>query len=358
MPSFDASSLQAVVLHHVGNRQSDEGFILSQEVLPLSEQLQNLLVSYFLTPFKAEEYYQLYCEEGPDENQIFRLAGEIFDDDSRFVPASQEVARRLYDVCQHPNIKSGDLFVVLFHDVTLNGETMDALGIFKSENKERFIKVQRSDEEWSRAEDDLSATASFSLEPDQGIDIHKLDKGAIIFNTERDKGFVVSVVDATNKGADALYWKDDFLHIRQRQDEYYNTHEVMQVCKQFVSKELPQQFEVSKVDQADIINKSLKFFKQNEQFDMEDFNRDVLAQPEVIDSFQQYKKQYEEDREVQIPEQFAINENAVKKNSRGLKSVIKLDKNFHIYVHGDRKLIEQGEDEKGKFYKVYYHEET
>ena len=33
------------------------------------------------------------------------------------------------------------------------------------------------------------------------------------------------------------------------------------------------------------------------------------------------------------------------------------DCNFHIYVHGNRNLLEQGEDEKGKFYKVYYQEE-
>lgn len=32
--------------------------------------------------------------------------------------------------------------------------------------------------------------------------------------------------------------------------------------------------------------------------------------------------------------------------------------NFHIYVHGNRQLIEQGADEKGKYYKVYYQEES
>ena len=38
--------------------------------------------------------------------------------------------------------------------------------------------------------------------------------------------------------------------------------------------------------------------------------------------------------------------------------VIKLDKNFHFYVHGSRELIEQGVDEEGrKFYKIYYKEE-
>jgi hypothetical protein len=53
-----------------------------------------------------------------------------------------------------------------------------------------------------------------------------------------------------------------------------------------------------------------------------------------------------------------FSESAVKKQARVFKSVIKLDKNFHIYVHGNRELIEQGTDEKGKYYKVYYKEES
>ncbi|MDR2511118.1 MAG: nucleoid-associated protein, partial [Bacteroidales bacterium] len=55
---------------------------------------------------------------------------------------------------------------------------------------------------------------------------------------------------------------------------------------------------------------------------------------------------------------FVISDSAVKKQSRTFKSVIKLDKNFHIYVHGDSNLIQQGEDDKGKFYKIRYQEEN
>ena len=46
----------------------------------------------------------------------------------------------------------------------------------------------------------------------------------------------------------------------------------------------------------------------------------------------------------------------LKKEMKVLKSVIKLDKNFHIYVHGRRDLIERGFDEgKGKkYYKVFF----
>ena len=48
----------------------------------------------------------------------------------------------------------------------------------------------------------------------------------------------------------------------------------------------------------------------------------------------------------------------MKKQARVFKSVLKLDKNFHIYIHGDRNRIERGVDEQGrKYYKIYYDQE-
>ena len=38
------------------------------------------------------------------------------------------------------------------------------------------------------------------------------------------------------------------------------------------------------------------------------------------------------------------------------KQVIRLDKNFHVYVHGDKTKIEEGVNEKGKFLKLYFNE--
>jgi hypothetical protein len=38
------------------------------------------------------------------------------------------------------------------------------------------------------------------------------------------------------------------------------------------------------------------------------------------------------------------------------KLVVKLDKNFHIYIHGKRDKITEGVDDKGKFIKLYYDE--
>jgi len=75
--------------------------------------------------------------------------------------------------------------------------------------------------------------------------------------------------------------------------------------------------------------------------------------------FMQYKTDYEQRYETPIEDEFAISNAAVKKQARIYKSVLKLDRNFHIYIHGSSELIEKGVDEDGrKYYKIYYQEET
>ncbi len=84
---------------------------------------------------------------------------------------------------------------------------------------------------------------------------------------------------------------------------------------------------------------------------------EVLQDESVIESFSNFKSDYEQDMQISISEDFPINNQAVKKQQRHFKSIIKLDKNFHIYIHGDRKMIETGQDDKGKFYRLYFEQE-
>ena len=78
----------------------------------------------------------------------------------------------------------------------------------------------------------------------------------------------------------------------------------------------------------------------------------------MIKAFRQFEANYAEQNDVDIPDTFGISTQAVKKQSRVFKSVLKLDKNFHIYIHGDKELIEKGVEKDGrKYYKIYYTEE-
>ncbi len=341
---FLNSTIEKCGLHFVGNKVADDGLCLSDSLLELKNDLNNVLINYFINSFSSEEYFELYHDSGIEYNVVYGAVSQIFDNPETLYDQSLNLAKHLYDQSTHPKIKGGEFYTVYFKDCIVDGDTVDAVGLFKSENKDTFLKVLRED-------------GNFNLESEQGINIKKLDKGCLIFNKERENGYVVAVVDNTNKGIEAQYWIDDFLHIRQRKDEYANTQNVMAMAKSFVTKELPKEFEVSKADQIDLLNKSLKFFKEKDTFDIEDFANEVIEQPEVIESFHNFKRNYESENDIVIDDTFAISNYAFKKQQRSYKRIINLDKKIQIIINGNRQNVEQGEDERGKYYKVYYSEE-
>ena len=333
-----------MTIHKVGNKLRDEKYLLSNSLLQLYNTIDDNLINYFVLPFTSDEYFQLYHDSGIEYNVVYGAVSQIFDDVETLYDQSVSLAKHLYDQSTHPKIKGGEFYTVYFKDCIVDGDTVDAVGLFKSENKDTFLKVLRED-------------GNFNLESEQGINIKKLEKGCLIFNKERENGYIVAVVDNTNKGIEAQYWIDDFLHIRQRKDEYANTQNVMAMAKNFVTKEVPKEFEVSKADQIDLLNKSLKFFKEKETFDIEDFANEVIEQPEVIESFHSFKRNYESENDIVIDDSFSISSNAFKKQQRSYKRIINLDKKIQIIINGNRQNVEQGEDERGKFYKVYYNME-
>lgn len=337
------NSITDIIAHKVGNSSTDTDFKISKSQLKIDTNLSALLVRYFVAPFKGNEYYNLFHSSAIGLNEVYTYVSRIFDNKASFYEQSVNLAKHLYEQSTHPKVKPGEFYVVYFKGCIVDGNTTDAVGLFKSENKDTFLKVYPKGD-------------AFEIESQQGVNINKLDKGCLIFNIEKENGYVISIVDNNNKGAEAKYWKDDFLHIKPRKDEYYNTQNVMSLCKDFVTQGLPQS--ISKTDQVDILNKSVKYFKENESFNMSAFSNEVITNPDLIEIFNRYKSEFELARELAILENFSISESAVKKQARSIKSVIKLDKNFHIYVHGCKDLIQQGREEDGrKYYKIYYTDE-
>lgn len=344
--SYLISQISGLAIHNVGNKNNGEGIHLSQQNTIPDSSLAEILVSYFTSSFKTGEYYNLHHESDLSLNEVFVYAGRIFDDPGSLFRQSVNLAKHLYNCSTHPKIKGGEFYTVYFPECTFEGDTAGAVGLFKSESKDTFLKVKPSE-------------VSYAIESHNGINVNKLDKGCIIFNKERDKGFVVAVVDNSGKGADAAYWIDNFLQLYQRSDDFHNTSNVLSLCKAFITKQLPQEYEVTKADQADFLNKSIKFFKDKDNFSMGEFADEVMEQPDLIEKFRKFKTDYEEQTDQLIADSFEINDTAVKKQARIFKSVLKLDRNFHIYIHGDRDLISQGVEPDGrKFYKIYFREES
>ena len=168
------------------------------------------------------------------------------------------------------------------------------------------------------------------------------------------------IFDSNGKGEEAQYWKDKFLGVLIKQNEFLQTQGFLTLTKNFVTQQLPGEFEVSKTEQIDILNRSMDYFKTHGNFDRNEFETEVLHHDDLIQSFRSYDEQYRKSHELDPMESFEISPHAVKRQARVFKSVIKLDRNFHIYVHGDRELIEKGYDEAmGKhFYKIYFDHEV
>jgi hypothetical protein len=104
----------------------------------------------------------------------------------------------------------------------------------------------------------------------------------------------------------------------------------------------------------------VQYFTDNEEFVAIDFEKKVLREPEVIDAYRDYRKQFAEQHNLLTRDTFDIAEPAVKKEKKFFRSVIKLDKNFHVYVHGNPNMIEKGfDDTRGKYYyKLFFEEES
>lgn len=332
-----------IIVHKVGNKINQENMFLAEQELQLDEEMKEILENYFLSAFKSEEQFQFYSDSLLIHNPMYSSVSEIFEHKDNFLFESKNIAEHLYNCAENPRIQGGEVFVVYFEgEETEDAEKIDAIGIFKTERKNPFLKIHSKNE-------------TFELEQDFGINLAKLDKGCIIYNHDKETGYAISVVDNNKKGDE--YWYENFLKITQRNDDYFNTQETLSVYKDFVMNKLPEEFEISRADQADFLNKSINFFKDREEFNYDEFTQEVLGDEQVIESFSNYKSDFESDCQISIAEAFPINNSAVKKNQRYFKSVIKLDKNFHIYVHGDRQMIEQGQDEKGKYYRLYFEQE-
>ncbi|WP_433763696.1 nucleoid-associated protein [Flavobacterium ginsenosidimutans] len=345
MIDFTAVTLEKIATHFVGNKLRDEKIKVSSGTINgVEHETEKYLLKYFLSPFQDNEKFNFSNPTELSLNAVYTLAGRIFSEPDSFFENSVELAKHLYESSIHPKVSGGEFSICLLENVFLDGVETVALGLFKTEVKDVFLKFS-------------SRGHNYDINHETGVNIGKLDKGCIIFNHKAKQGYSVCIVDS-NRSSDTQYWKDSFLSIEPTADNYHFTKNLLSLTKDFVTKELSSDFELSKADKIDMLNRSVEYFKSHDRFDKNKFVEEVFDNPELQKSFKNFNEQCRESKNVEISDDFAISSQAVKKQSRVFKSVLKLDKNFDIYIHGNKELIEKGTDKNGrKFYKIYYEEE-
>jgi hypothetical protein len=335
--NVDTPCLKKLMVHYVGSKNNLEPLHLSKDALELDKETLKILQDGFLHKFKTiPEHYSFHHTSSLQFNEGYNFCRQLFEDATKLEETSTAIAKHLYEASMHPKVKGGELYVAYFEGLPVESRMHKAIGLFKTENKSLFMNVQQE-------------ASQFNLDMEEGVELNKIDKGCLIINTKEEEGYDVLIFDNQNRGEGAQYWKEGFLGLMPQKNEFHQTNHFLTLTKQFITEQLETELKVAKTDQVELLNRSIDYFKSKDAFDIE----------EMIGSFRNFGSRYTEANDFDIASSFDISADAVKKQSRVFKSVVKLDKNFHIYIHGRTDLIEKGVDMDGrKFYKIYYQDEA
>jgi 37-kD nucleoid-associated bacterial protein len=346
--SISEAILHKITVHYVGNKGNGNELVTSKKQLQLSKEEKLLLKTSFLSQFSLDsDKYAFHHPSSLNYNEVYNYCLESLAEGATFQKNSVNIAKHLFESTIHPKIKPGELYVCYFENCLVNGAYVDAIGIYKTESRQHFIDLTKEDND-------------FSIVLREGVEITKYDKACLVFPTNAEQGFDVLIYDSNKKGEEAVFWRETFLNVVPQATEFHQTNQFMGIARQFIAKQLPQEFQLEKTEQIDLLNKSVEYFRANETFDKKKFEKEVFDDPGMIRSFKMFETNYAEENDIDLQDRFDISAQAVKKQARVFKSVLKLDKNFHVYIHGDKSLIEKGYDERtGKsFYKIYFDEEN
>ncbi len=351
MYDFKQIEIEKVVVHQVGNRAKEGKLILSDMELDLDEYEKAVLLTYYLHQFKTDEYFCFNGEQAASPetrfngNRMYNIVRDLFKATSDFASVSQDSAKMLYELTTNSKIKSGELHVVRFQYCILDEEVCNAVGLFKTETKEPFIKLPL-------------VNNAITVERHEGINIKKIDRACLIFNTDAEEGYRILNYDK-NKAELAAHWQYDFLSIKQRKENFYNTNNFISLVKNFSDEVLIEENNIAPADQIAFVQRTEDYLKHADNFQADDFANEVIGNPEITKAFEEYIPGFESDFDVQIQDNFPISKQAVKSSKKYFKSVLKLDKSFHVYVHTNPDNLEKGYDASRdmKYYKLYFREE-
>ncbi|KRP01762.1 MAG: nucleoid-associated protein [Flavobacteriaceae bacterium] len=339
------TQIESLSIHKVGNKNKAESLFISKAPHHLNDETTGLLKEYFFKPFreKEESYYRLFHEADLSFNPLYEAATKIFNEPRNIHELSGDIAKHLYDQSNHPHIKSGELYVTYLTGLQLDNVKTDAIGIFKSELKQDFIQFEEQ-------------TDHLEILVQQGINIHKLDKGCLIFNTDSEEGYKVLSVDSNRY--DTKYWLEQFLGVAVLTDNNFYTKNYLKFCQNFAKDVvLPAE---DKQQEVLFMNRAVNHFAKNNAFEETNFMNEVIDNPALIPEFKHYKVEKGPKYSIEDVSSFDIANKAVSQARKSIKNVIQLDTHIQIKLdfinpESAEKFVEKGwDEEKGMFYYLVY----
>ncbi|HLV93346.1 MAG TPA: nucleoid-associated protein [Aequorivita sp.] len=349
MINLFSTHIASLSIHRVGNKSRNEDIFLSSEPYKLEDELTPLIKEFFLKPFreKEENYFKFSHEADLEFHELYNMVSEIFNNPYNAHEKSRSIASFLFNQSEHPHIKSGEVYVAYLENVQLDNQKMDAVGIFKSELKQDFLQ-------FAETETQLKAMLQ------QGVNLNKLDKGCLIFNTEKEEGFKILSVDSNRY--DTRYWLESFLGVEPLADDNFYTKKYLKFCQDFAKDVvLPAE---DKKQEVMFMNRAVNHFAKNDNFEETAFMNEVIENPDLIPEFRHYKTEKAPKYSIEDLTTFPIANTAVSAARKKIKNIINLDTNIQIkmdFINTESadKFIEKGWDEEKQmyYYLVYFNKE-
>lgn len=350
MMNFSQAKIKRIIIHEIGNKLRDEKAFLSSKVQPIiDEELERVLLDYFLKPFiSSQELLNFYHNSHLNLNEVYSYSKDLFriNNEISFIEASKNIAKHLYEYTLHPRITRGELIIVQISNIEFNNEEIDLIGIFKSENKDSFLKFMRSD--------DL-----INVKNEKGINLTKVEKGCLILNVTPNDGFIVLNID--NNSQHTEYWTNKFLNLKPINNDRHKTKEIMKICRNFAEEVLSKKYEANA--KITFNNDYINYFENAQSFDFSSFNEKIFKSEDIKKDFYDYKESNKDSFEFDFNNRFDVSLGEVKKEKKKIKNVIKLDTKLELKILLDKqngaRNIEKGFDvERGmSYYKIYFNEE-
>ena len=138
-----------MIIHNVGNKVKGESLEISTEICDANNEVTNqYLKQFFFSTFKFDVTYRFVHETDIAMNEIYNYVKHIFENPSEFYEQSVNIAKHLYEVSVHPNIKAGELYIVYLQNCIIDDNVTDAIGIYKSESKDYYLQVNSILRNW------------------------------------------------------------------------------------------------------------------------------------------------------------------------------------------------------------------
>ena len=166
------------------------------------------------------------------------------------------------------------------------------------------------------------------------INLSKVEKGCVIFNTNEIDGFKIAIVDNSSSSGDAKYWKDSFLHVDSYNGAHHQTSCLISMASEFINDVVAGDRTISPVEKAMIANRSKQVLTESDvdTISLGEYSHAVFKDSNLEQRFNQY---VEENGSLIMSEtdSISIERKAVNKR-RSRISTIHLDDNFEILIRG------------------------